>query len=191
MRHYTALAGLFACVVCLLSSDVCLAQPDPGDVGGIKPELAKQGPAIPGKAKPEMKSIGSGDFHMVGMIPSSVRGMSEDWTEWKTGGEMGYYAAGVNIDLFGVAASYDNISFAWNNVDRLPFGNGKDDPWRDFHSIKLAYTWSDMLSQDWGYFATAEGTSRFEKEMDDSFGASGVAGIVYLIPEWRPPISRH
>jgi len=67
----------------------------------------------------------------------------------------------------------------------LPFGNGKDDPWEEMHSVSLGYDHSNMFDHNWGYFFNIGGASEFEKEMEDSFSAMGLGGLICNIPEWR------
>ncbi len=98
-------------------------------------------------------------------------------------GEVGGCSASVAISLSKVNFGYQYISFAWDQVNDLPFGNEKDDPWEHFHSTSIGYEHSEMVNRRWGYFAGINVSSQFEKEMSGSFGAAGFGGMVFNIPE--------
>ncbi len=98
-------------------------------------------------------------------------------------GEVGGYSASVATSLSNLNFGYQYLSFGWDQVNDLPFGNGKDDPWEHFHSASVGYEYSEMADKRWGYFAGINVTSQFEKEISGSFGATGFAGMVFNIPE--------
>ena len=100
-------------------------------------------------------------------------------------GEVESLSSGIGMNLAGVVVAYDYTSFAWEQVNQLPFGDGKQEPWEQLHRLNLGFDHSDMLNGHWGYFLYIGGVSRFEKEMNESYGAEGFAGLIYRIPSWR------
>lgn len=78
--------------------------------------------------------------------------------------------------------SYTNRRYHWDQVSRLPFGNGADDPWEQLHSISLgAKDFKGRINQRWGYFWGIWASSMFEEETSDSFSGSGTVGLSYVI----------
>ncbi len=79
--------------------------------------------------------------------------------------------------------SYTGRQYNWENIHKLKFGNGKDDPWTTIHTLSLGLNFENMINQNWGWFAGITGKSSFEQEMDNSFSAFGQAGLVYIFNE--------
>lgn len=69
--------------------------------------------------------------------------------------------------------NYQRSFYSWTDKQRLPFGNGVDDPWDHLQSVALGMRFNGAIGQDWRYLASVAATSSFE---DDS-GPLGVNGI--------------
>jgi hypothetical protein len=109
-------------------------------------------------------------------------------SELETGGEGGsFQVSGVRagLEIGWLVANYGYRLYDWEDVSRLPFGDGSSEPWEDLHTAALGFSHDEMVNQSWGYFVRAQGTTAFEEEMDDSFGALALAGVMYNLPEWN------
>jgi hypothetical protein len=98
-----------------------------------------------------------------------------------------YQVTGVRtgLEIGWLVADYAYRQYDWEDVSLLPFGDGAGEPWEDLHSAALGFSHDEMANQTWGYFARAQATTAFEEEMDDSFGALALAGVMYNLPEWN------
>ncbi len=84
-----------------------------------------------------------------------------------------------------LSAGYELSSYSWNDKNSVPFANGGS-PWDTLHSLTLGADYGDTISGDWSYFVYGGVNSAFEKEMDDSFGATLLGGISYDLGEgWK------
>jgi len=99
------------------------------------------------------------------------------------GGEVEIFSASAAISVMDFNITYKNDSYSWDKLKAVPFGNKKDEPWENLHSISMGYNRSGMLNQRWGYFAGANISSEFEKEISDSYSGVGYAGFTYDMPE--------
>ncbi|MCP4351686.1 MAG: hypothetical protein GY795_39980 [Desulfobacterales bacterium] len=120
------------------------------------------------------EDMGGIEFGTAYIGPANVKGKN---------GEVGGYSASVATSLANLNFGYQYLSFGWDQVNDLPFGNGKDDPWEHLHSASVGYEYSKMADKRWGYFAGINVISQFEKEISGSFGATGFAGMIFNIPE--------
>lgn len=134
-----------------------------------------------GTSNAQMNDKGIGEIVFHTKTIGSANFMDKNDKELK--GEVGSFSAGVGLSLFKINVDYDYTAFSWDSVNFLPFGNGKDDPWEQFHSINIGMKHSDMFNKNWGYFMALGGSSQFEEQMDGSYGASGFAGVIYVIPD--------
>jgi hypothetical protein len=71
--------------------------------------------------------------------------------------------------------------YSWFDRHRLPFGNGRDVPWEALNRLGLSLKHSGELGGEWGYFASADASASYEKQIDGSLGVSATAGVV-----WKP-----
>lgn len=78
---------------------------------------------------------------------------------------------------------YERNQYSWDDVNRLNFGNGVDDPWKSFTRLRLGYDHDGEISEDWLYSVGIAGTSSFEKDMSGSYGAALRGGATYLFNE--------
>lgn len=105
-----------------------------------------------------------------------------------TGGDAGSFrvtGARVGLEIGWLVANYGYRLYDWEDVSLLPFGDGIDEPWEDLHTAALGFSHDEMVNQSWGYFVRAQATTAFEEEMDDSFGAVALAGLMYNVAEWN------
>ncbi|MBU0631421.1 hypothetical protein KKA17_02140 [bacterium] len=87
----------------------------------------------------------------------------------------------LNNALFGI--SYTNWSFFWDNVSRLPFGDGVHQPIKELHSIMLHANLPYHISDDLFLLTSVSVKSTFEKETKDSYGAGFFGFIAYKIDD--------
>ncbi len=87
------------------------------------------------------------------------------------------YAAA--IEWHGFSFTYTGRQYSWDDLNKLKFGNGNDDPWGSLHNLSLGYNKRGSINDKWGWFAGITGQSSFEEEMDKSFSAFGQAGFTY------------
>lgn len=74
----------------------------------------------------------------------------------------------INNKIAGI--SYTNWAFDWNNVARLPFGDGVHSPITQMHSIRANVNIPYFLSDKIFILTSLSLKSTFEKETDDSYG---------------------
>ena len=108
-----------------------------------------------------------------------VKSANVDGTDGETNIN-GYYAT---VKLSKLAFGYRYAGYEWENTDELPFGNGRDDPWKQLHKIFVSTGHDVMLGEYVGFFFNLRGFAQFEEETDDSFGGTGFAGLVLNLPE--------
>jgi hypothetical protein len=96
---------------------------------------------------------------------------------------IGYKLRGRYKDFF---LSFERVHYSWSNVERLPFGNGVDEPWDDLNVLTLGYQRNGKISKKWMYFVGAGVSSSFEKELDDSYSIRGFGGVTYIFSrKWQ------
>ncbi len=92
----------------------------------------------------------------------------------------------IDLKAAGVSFSYEGKNYSWENVDKLDFGNGVDDPWDTLHRVTLGYSHRGKINKNWFYGAGITGTSAFEEEMSNSFGGAIRGNIGYIFNEnWK------
>ncbi|SDK58829.1 hypothetical protein SAMN05660337_0907 [Maridesulfovibrio ferrireducens] len=92
----------------------------------------------------------------------------------------------IDIKATGFSFSYEGKNYSWDNVDKLNFGNGVDDPWNTLHRIAIGYSHFGKINKNWFYGAGITGTSAFEEEMSNSFGAAVRGNIGYIFNDnWK------
>lgn len=62
--------------------------------------------------------------------------------------------------------SYTQHLYQWNDVHRLPFGNGVADPWETLHRLGLSARYNGRINQRWGYFVNGGLSFGYESSMD-------------------------
>ena len=65
--------------------------------------------------------------------------------------------------------SYSNWAFNWDNIDKLPFGNGVDNPIEQMHSFKVQGNLPYLINDQWFMVTSLSLSTTFEKEMKDSY----------------------
>lgn len=108
-------------------------------------------------------------------------GMIADADFSDSGGSAQVSTGQIRLKAGGFSLGYEGSKYSWDDVNRLNFGNGNDDPWETLHRLRLAYEHEGQLSGDWYYSTEIVGTSSFEKEMSGSLGAALRGGFMYVI----------
>lgn len=96
-----------------------------------------------------------------------------------TGGEFSdqFYDFQVQ-NIFGYFG-YTQWDLNWNNVDRLPFGNGKDQPINALHKLTLGGKLFKPLSDSTRWINVIGATSAYETEMNDSYSVNLRSFLLY------------
>lgn len=80
--------------------------------------------------------------------------------------------------------TYSRADISWKDVDKLPFGNGKDEPFSNLHDLSLLYNDTGKISSKWRYFAAGGIASSFENEIGD-YKLNVMGGLNYILsPRW-------
>ncbi len=106
------------------------------------------------------------------------------------GGEVmvGQVSTGISYraERFQLSLGYELRDYSWDGVDRLPFGDGRADPWDRFHRLSLGARHSGQIDGQWGYFLGGSLTASFEEEISGSLGGGVQAGLSYTpAPPWE------
>jgi len=101
-------------------------------------------------------------------------------------GSMSMARAGVSLERSGLSLSYALVDHDFEDTDRLPFGNGHDEPWGALHSMALAYHRLERVRGMYGWFGGVSLASGFEQELDNSLsGRAWLGGMLFLSPKWQ------
>ncbi len=86
-------------------------------------------------------------------------------------GEHDYYQTGVSFSYQPIRLSFENRVYNWDEAKlrQLPFGNGRDDPWKHLRSLEVSAGKELRLDQDWSCFLELGALAAYE----DSFGGFG------------------
>lgn len=115
-----------------------------------------------------------------------------DWNLSFTAGwaaDAGVHGSGADVSAAGFKAragykdfflSFERVHYSWSNQERLPFGNGKDEPWDDLNVVTLGYQRNGKVSKKWMYFVGGGITSSFESQLEDSLSFRGFGGFTYI-----------
>ncbi len=98
-------------------------------------------------------------------------------------GQVAVRTAGVSLGCPVATLSYALTSYDWDDVARLPFGNGSDDPWDELHLLHLAADGHGMLDAHWGWFAGGAVGAGWEEELDGSGFLALSGGALYVVDE--------
>lgn len=79
--------------------------------------------------------------------------------------------------------SYTNWAFMWNDLAKLPFGDGVHSPIEQMHGFKINANIPFFLSEKWFLLLSVSAKSTFEKESDNSYGAGLFGFASYKIGE--------
>ncbi len=100
-------------------------------------------------------------------------------------GSMSMARTGVSLERSGLSLSYALVDYGFEHTDRLPFGNGRDEPWGALHSVALAYHRLEHIKGMYGWFGGFALSSGFEQELDNSLsGNAWLGGMLFLSPKW-------
>jgi len=117
---------------------------------------------------------GQGPDWGVDLLAGAVAGADVD----DGGGSVAVSGAGATASWRWLSLSYGVATYHWDDVSRLPFGNGADDPWDSLHSLGLDLRHQDMVDESWGYFVGGGLSAGWEEEMDDSGTIHIHAGVL-------------
>jgi hypothetical protein len=120
--------------------------------------------AGPAQADPKLTLLGSA------IANSSLDGYD---------GGYSFTRAGAALNWRWLTLSYTASHFSWDKPESLPFGNQRDVPWDYLHTLDLNAAFSGPLSAGLDWFAGGNIYSSWEKELSNSFGFGGRAGIVW------------
>ena len=99
--------------------------------------------------------------------------------------QVGIAMVGASMKAHDVTVGYDHIWFEWENANKLPFGDGVNEPWEELRKVSLSFDKTIMHTEKWGYFATAGLESCREEEVEDSFSGVLFGGAIRRIPKWN------
>lgn len=114
------------------------------------------------------------DLSLVG-INISGEGITETSTA-NNSADIGFQRGKVSVSLLTLNVEYARDHYTWSNVDKLPFGNGNDAPWDNFHSISVGGLYGGEISDKWSYLTLVGGTMAFEDGADQSYQSGLLAG---------------
>ena len=106
------------------------------------------------------------------------------------GGEVsvGHASTGISyrLERFQFRFGYELRDYSWDEVDLLPFGDGRSDPWDQFHRLSLGARHFGQIDEKWGYFLGGSLNASFEEEVSGSLGGGVQAGVSYSpSPPWQ------
>ncbi len=98
-----------------------------------------------------------------------------------SGAEVSASGAKLKAAMGDFSLSYEWVGYSWSNVDRLPFGNGRDDPWDNLSVLGLGYSHHGAINPRWRYFFGAGLNSSFESKIcSDSLSLRGFGGVTWI-----------
>jgi hypothetical protein len=118
----------------------------------------------------------SGPDELAIAVQGSGYGMAEVGDD---GGEVQMFESGMELSYSYFTLSVDHLAFGFKDKDKLPFGNGKDDPWEGLTSIGLHGDYHDAFDESWGWFVGGGVGAGFEQELDNSLEGMAYAGVSY------------
>ena len=101
---------------------------------------------------------------------------------------MGQASTGISyrVERFQFNLGYELRDYSWDEVALLPFGDGRTDPWEQFHRLSLGARHFGRIDEQWGYFLGGSLTASFEEEISGSLGGGVQAGFSYTpAPPWE------
>lgn len=105
----------------------------------------------------------------------------------KNDATMSYIRGGVSLSVLTLNVDYTIDRYSWGKLDKLPFGNGKDDPWKNLHSLSVGGFYGGGINTKWSYLVGLMGSASFEDSLDSSYldGALAVGAIYSLSDQWN------
>ncbi|MBU2547987.1 MAG: hypothetical protein KKB20_06240 [Proteobacteria bacterium] len=91
------------------------------------------------------------DTYLVGQAGLEGADGRYSMTRWRVSATHSHFTLG-----------YTHRTFQWEDIGRLPFGNGRDDPWKDLHTVGLKAKYTGSISGPWRYYFSGEASSSFE-----------------------------
>jgi hypothetical protein len=132
---------------------------------------------------PIPRAASAQDEVQVRLLGGAIANASLDGYE----GGYSFTRAGAALSWRWLTLSYTASRFSWDNAEALPFGNQRDVPWEYLHTLDLNAAFSGQTGvAGLNWFAGGNVYSSWEKEMSNSFGFGGRAGIVWDVAKnWR------
>lgn len=87
----------------------------------------------------------------------------------------------LQINSSNLGFGYSNWKFDWNNIDRLPFGDGVHQPIEEMHSLNLTLSKSYRIDEKWFTLTSLSLNSTFEDSPKDSYGVGIFSFASYAI----------
>ncbi|MBU2549164.1 MAG: hypothetical protein KKB20_12165 [Proteobacteria bacterium] len=89
----------------------------------------------------------------------------------------------VSLCYYILYLHYDRRTFSWNQMEHLPFGNGRDEPWHNLDQLTLNLRYAANLSAKTKYFVSLGVSECFEKWADRLHDYNYIGGFQYKIGE--------
>ncbi len=104
-----------------------------------------------------------------------------DDTEVGTGnGSYSLTKSQISLSYNQVTLDYSRWDFEWQDVGKLPFGDGINDPWKQFEKVSISANKIIPASgHDWSYLVGGAISSYFEDNVGDSLGTTVFGGVVF------------
>lgn len=102
---------------------------------------------------------------------------------FESGGEVEVQKNSVSLNNGFAGISYTNWQFAWNGVEKLPFGDKVSVPIKQMHRIKANISAPYPINDKWFMLSQISVNSTYEKEMSDSYGGGIFSFFSYKMDE--------
>lgn len=100
-----------------------------------------------------------------------------------SGGEVEVQKNSIRLNNGFAGVSYTNWQFAWNGIDKLPFGDGVSVPIKQMHRIHANVGVPYPINDKWFMLSQISVNSTYEKEMSDSYGGGVFSFFSYKMDE--------
>ncbi|MFH1137489.1 MAG: hypothetical protein V1816_15585 [Pseudomonadota bacterium] len=101
-------------------------------------------------------------------------------------GRIGFTRANASLSLKSLGFEYETRTYSWGEVEKIPFGNGRDKPWKTLHSVMLHDSRHGMFNSCWGYWGGFNLSSDFEPKAREAISGSAHGGLLYSFSEqWQ------
>jgi hypothetical protein len=103
------------------------------------------------------------------------------------GATLSRYQSGVSLSVLTLNFDYTLDHYSWDKVGSLSFGNGKDAPWENLHTLSLGGMYGGEINERWSYLVGTFGSAAFEENIDTSYinAMVGTGAIYSLSEEWQ------
>lgn len=87
----------------------------------------------------------------------------------------------VTAGLLPLTLEYDVSSFSWKDIDRLPFGDRRHNPWSTLQVLSATLDYAMDFGRGFGVFGEAVGFAGYEDELTGSLGLNLTGGVSYAL----------